>query len=269
MLPVSTDQLKRAAHDVHVFWDEAQSNPALLRFLAPFGRPELGRLSRTFERAKSVEEITTESHPAFGTWLAALLAREHRDVPPMKVKSLHEPMWDSRLLMPSMEFTEPLILSTSVSDPAAQNTSGRCRLTSLIIAGSLRAPAVVVNGASLVVAGDLDTEVLIADGCVLIGGTVRAKVVLNPAEHIGRDGVLRAVGWQVGQSVECVVFDSPRFALTCPVKTEVVLRAPNLKPTLAGLDRAADLLAPGLIAPPSVNRSALLSRVRRREPVLR
>ncbi|MBL8911090.1 MAG: hypothetical protein JNM17_10395 [Archangium sp.] len=269
MLPVTPEQLKRAAHDVHVFWDEAQSNPALLRFLAPFGRPELGRLSRAFERATSVEEITTESHPAFGTWLAALLAREHRDVPPMRVKGLGEPQWDSRLLVPSMEFTAPMMLSTSVADPAANDTTGRSRITSLIVAGSVKAPAVVVTGASLVIAGDLDTEVLIADGCVLIGGTVRAKVVVNPAEHIGRDSTLRAVGWQVGQSVECTVFDSPRFALTCPVKAEVVLRAPNLMPTPEGIDRAGQLLAAGLLAPPTLSRSALLSRVRRGESVLR
>lgn len=269
MLPVTRAQLQRAAHDVHVLWDEAQSNPALLRFLAPFGRPDLRRLARLFEHARDASEIVTEAHPAFATWLATLLAREHRDVPTMRVKALREPQWDSRLLMPGMEFTEDLLLSTSMADRAGDDTTVRSRLTTLIIAGSLRAPSVVVHGASLIVAGDLDTALLIADGCVLVGGTVRADVVTNPAEHIGRDGTQRAVGWQVGQAVECRLFDSPRFALTCPVKADVVLRAPNLPVTPDAVERASALLAPGLLAPPGLGLAALRARVERRLPLLR
>ncbi|MFT3713360.1 MAG: hypothetical protein QM817_37365 [Archangium sp.] len=269
MLPVSKEQFARAAHDVHVLWDEAQTNPALLRFLAPFSRPDLGRLARLFLSASSVEDIVTEAHPANATWLATLLARELREVPPMKVRALEQPRWDTRLLMPGMHFTEPVLLSSELSDAHTGDTSGRSQLRSLIIAGSMRAPSVVVRASCLVVAGDLDTQVLVADGCVLVGGTVRADVVVNPSTRIGGSERGRAVGWQVGHSVVCRVFDSPRFALTCPVKADVVLRAVGQPATPDGIERAAALLEPGLLAPPSVAVSALLERVRRGQSLLR
>jgi hypothetical protein len=273
MLPVSKEQFVRASHDVHVLWDEAQTNPALLRFLAPFGRPDLGRLARLFLNATSVDDAVTEAHPVNATWLATLLARELREVPPMKVRALEQPRWETRLLMPGMEFTAPVILSSETdphtSEPHTGDTSGRSRLRALIIAGSMRAPSVAVRDACLVVAGDLDTQVLVADGCVLVGGTVRADVVVNPATRIGGGERGRAVGWQVGHAVECKVFDSPRFALTCPVKAEVVLRAVGMASTPDALERASASLQPGLVAPPSVALSVLLERVRRGQPLFR
>jgi hypothetical protein len=272
MVPVSPEQLVRFAHDVNILWDEAQTEPALLRFLAPFGRPDLGRLTRLFSRARSRDDLISEVHPANATWLATLLARDLQGAPPMKVRALAQPQWDSRLLMPGLELTAGLVLA---SEPgSARDTTGPSRLSTLIIAGGLKAPLVDVRGGCLVVAGDLDTQVLVADGCVLVGGTVRAQVVVNPGDQLGapssRDArVERAVGWQVGRAVECVVFDSPRFALSCPVKADVVLRAPNLALTADGLGRAGERLTPGLLAPPGLALEAMLSRVRRGGALLR
>lgn len=262
MLPITPELLQRAAHDVNVLWDEAQSDPALLRFLAPFGRPDLGRLTRTFLSVTRIEELVSEAHPVFATWLATLYFRELKQAgaPAMRVGKWVQPSWDQSALLPSLDHAAGFLL-------------GDTRVRTVVIAGSLKAPWVHVDGACLVVAGDLETDVLIADGCVLVGGKVRAGVVSNPATHLRSGfeerGAQRALGWQVGQGVECRVFESPRFGLTCPVRADVVLSGVGLTPTADARERLPAILTDEVIEFGGLSYAWLVAELRAGRKVLR
>ena len=247
---------------MNVLWDEAQSDPALLRFLAPFGRPDLGRLTRTFLAAKHIEELVSEAHPVFATWLATLYFRELRQVgaPALRIEKWVQPSWDQSALLPSLDHGAGFLL-------------GDTRMRTVVIAGSLKAPWVHVDGACLVVAGDLDTEVLLADGCVLVGGKVRAGVVSNSATHLRAGNeqrrAQRALGWQVGQGVECRVFESPRFGLTCPVRADEVLSGVGLTPTVDAREKLATILTGEVIEFGGLSYAWLVAELRAGRSVLR
>lgn len=235
MLKTTSAQLARYANDVAVLWDEAQDNPALLRFLSPFGRPDLGRLMRRFQTARSEYELISEGYPMFATWLATMVSREE-GLAPVKLQKLEPPQWNQSMMTPTLELVTALEL-------------GQSRLHTVVVTGSLKAPMVIVRNARLVVAGDLETQLLIADGCVLVGGSVTADIVSSPASQLtrkdrGEFDLARPLGWQIGREVRCKVFDSPRFGLGCPVKAELVLRGVGLTVTPDVGERLRERLVP-------------------------
>ena len=218
-----------------MLWDEAQDHPALLRFLSPFGRPDLGRLTRRFRSAGDVNELIGEGYPEFASWLATMVLRDglHAE---QALEALVEPIRESSMLTPPLRIAAGLQLGSS-------------RLRTVVVAGSLKTPIVRVRGARLVVAGDLETQLLIADGCVLVGGSVIAGIVACPATQLvkrarGPAELAQPLGWQVGREVRCRVFDSPRFGLSCPVKAEVVLRGVGVPLTPEADERLRERLVP-------------------------
>jgi hypothetical protein len=235
LLTVTPDQLTRYANDVAVLWDEAQDNPALLRFLSPFGRPDLGRLVRRFRSTPKLHELIGEGYPMFATWLATMVLRDGLHAA-AKSEMLTTPQWDTSMLTPTLELAQPLELPKS-------------RFHTLVIAGSLKAPSIVVRDARLVVAGDLETQLLVADGCVLVGGSVKADIVALPATSLAQKekdpyDPARPLGCQVSREVSCRVFDSPRFGIGCPVKADVVVRGVGVTPTPQADERLRETLVP-------------------------
>jgi hypothetical protein len=194
-----------------VLWDEAQDSPALLRFLAPFGRPDLGRISRRFLSSNSVSDLVSEGYPAFATWLATMVLRDGAAVNET-FDALPTPQWDNSMMHGGLVLGAPLEL-------------GSTRINTLVIAGSLEAPSVRVHAKTLVVAGDLKTKLLVADGCVLVGGAVEADAVLVPASHLSRErdqfAPPRSLGLQVGREVVCRVSTAPasRSRAPCALKS--------------------------------------------------
>jgi hypothetical protein len=235
LLTTTAEQLTRYANDVAVLWDEAQDNPALLRFLSPFGRPDLGRLTRRFNTTRSMHELIGEGYPMYATWLATMMLRDGINSS-VKQDDLELPQWDQAMMMPSLELRKPLELPKS-------------RLHTLVIAGSLEVPSIIVRDARLVVAGDLHTQLLVADGCVLVGGSVFADIVACPAtrlaekERRGYDAS-RPLGCQVSREVRCRVFDSPRFGIGCPVKADVVVRGVGVTVTARADEQLREQLVP-------------------------
>jgi hypothetical protein len=236
--------LDRVARDVPVLWDEAQDSPALLRFLAPFGRPDLGRIERTLRGASSLEALLVEPYPVFATWLATLLKRAR--VTPPAVRGL--------------EASLTLEADLSVDDAR------------LVVAGDLTARVVRVRG-TLVVAGDVRCRLLLADGCVLIGGRLEADFVSAPATEPRRGDrrrVAGAVGLHVATALTCQVFDSPRFALSCPISARVVTRAAGLPVTPRAGERLRELLADGVsVERELVDFEQVAARLAAGQPVLR
>ncbi|MFZ5441541.1 MAG: hypothetical protein ACOZQL_16155 [Myxococcota bacterium] len=232
MLQPTREQLERFAHDVAVLWDEAQTEPQLLRFLAPFGRPDLGRIVRTFRSATT--SLVEEQYPVFSTWLAAMLARDGAG-PTVELEALSEPQWSYSMLTPSLRLGSPLAL-------------GARRLRTLVVAGSLEAPVVHVNG-QLIVAGDLTAKVVVSQGCLLVGGALQAELVSCAPSPAPRDPhePARPLGFQVGRELRCRVLDSPRFAVGCPLDAEVVVRAAGRAPTADAATRLRALLVPEVL----------------------
>jgi hypothetical protein len=237
--------LDRVARDVPVLWDEAQDVPTLLRFLAPFGRPDLGRIERTLRRATSLDELLGEPYPVFATWLATLLRRA-QVTPPAGVRGLEA--------------------SLSLQGDLAVDDSR------LVVAGDLEARVVRVRG-TLVVAGDVRCRLLLADGCVLVGGRLEADFVTAPATRVPsapRRRVAGAVGLHVATAVTCKVFDSPRFALSCPVSAQVVTRAAGLPATPRAGELLRALLADGVpVEEGLVDFEQVAARLAAGQPVLR
>lgn len=258
MLTVTPEQLARFANDVAVLWDEAQDNPALLRFLSPFGRPDLGRLVRRFRTTQSMHELIGEGYPMFATWLATMMLRDGVNAA-AKHETLVPPRWDNAVMMPALELEQPLELPKS-------------QLHTLVVAGSLTVPSIIVRDARLVVAGDLQTQLLVADGCVLVGGSVKADIVVCPASRLSekeRRGydASRPLGCQVSREVRCRVFDSPRFGLGCPVKAEVVVRGVGLTLTPQADERLRERLVPRALKAGRLDLAAIAALIAKREPV--
>ena len=258
MLTVTPDQLARYANDVAVLWDEAQDDPALLRFLSPFGRPDLGRLMRRFRTTKSMHELIGEGYPMFATWLATMMLRDGVAAG-AKEQTLTPPRWDNAMMMPGLELTEPLELPKS-------------QLHTLVVAGSLKVPSMIVRDARLVVAGDLETQLLVADGCVLVGGSVKADIVACPASRLsekerrGYDAT-RPLGCQVSREVRCRIFDSPRFGIGCPVKSDVVVRGVGVALTPEADERLRELMVPGALKGGRLDLAAIASLIAKRKAV--
>lgn len=253
MLRPTREQLARCADDVAVLWDEAQDDPRLLRFLAPFGRPDLGRLSRTF-RGASIS-LVEEQYPVYSTWLATMLARAGAPEP-ASLEALVEPQWDFSMLAPGLRLASPLDL-------------GARRLRTLVVAGSLEAPVVHVRG-QLVVAGDLTAKVVLTDGCLLVGGAVRADVVVCRAgaqPQRSREEPARPLGFQVGREVQCRVFDSARFALSCPLRAEVAVRAAGRPVTPEADERLRELMVPQVLRAGVLEPDEVKARAARGEPL--
>jgi hypothetical protein len=216
------ESLKAIAEAVPILWDEAQEQPSLLRFLAPFGRPDLRQLERAFRSAPSLDWILSEPWPLFGTWLAAALVRLQLQLP--------HPV-DTR----SNEF----ICRALVRDDLVDLAGGR----SLVVAGDLRAPAVIVEpGARLAVAGDLTVDTLVSSGVVLVQRSLRAHtvVITDLTEPPGNSP--RFVGWQVGESLTAQVLDSPRFGLACPITCDGIVRFAGKIPDPVARERARQRL---------------------------
>lgn len=235
LLSVTPEQLTRYANDVAVLWDEAQDNPALLRFLSPFGRPDLGRLMRRFRSTPQLHELIGEGYPMYATWLSTMVLRDglHTAV---TSETLTTPQWDTSMMLPSLALAQPLELP-------------RSRFHTLVIAGSLKAPSIVVRDARLVVAGDLETQLLVADGCVLVGGSVNAGIIAVPATSLRQKekdpyDPARPLGCQVSREVRCTVFDSPRFGVGCPVKADIVVRGVGIAGTPHADERLRERLVP-------------------------
>lgn len=245
--------LQRFARDVAVLWDEAQDNPTLLRFLAPFGRPDLGRIERVFESAREFELILAEIYPVYATWLAALLVRagvaERAEHPALSRRG---------------NWLEPSLSVTGVVEVHAGDK--------LVVAGSLDARNVVVRGGVLVVAGDVRCEVMVADGCVVIGGALSAALVGVPAERLPQvtdawDNP-QALALQVAQQVTCRVYDVARLALACPVKADVVVHALGVPVTPGAAARLQATLVPSVLGGDGVDFREVVSRLSRDLPVL-
>jgi hypothetical protein len=260
VLSVTPDQLTRYANDVAVLWDEAQDNPALLRFLSPFGRPDLGRLMRRFRSTPKLHELIGEGYPMFATWLATMVLRDgvHQGT---KLEKLAAPQWDNAMMLPTVEIAQPVELP-------------RSQLHTLVIAGSLNAPSIVVRDARLVVAGDLETQLLIADGCVLVGGSVKADIVALPASSLAQKekdpyDPARPPGCQVSREVRCTVFDSPRFGVGCPVKADIVVRGVGVAGTPHADERLRERLVPRALKEGRLDLAAIAALISKSQRVFR
>jgi hypothetical protein len=132
---------------------------------------------------------------------------------------------------------------------------------------------VQVLGAQLVVAGDLETQLLVADGCVLVGGSINADIVVCPASRLSAPeravsfAPARPLGWQVGKEVRCRVFDSPRFSLGCPVKAEVVVRGVGVPTTPEASSRLSELLVPQALDEGRLNLERIAERIANGSPL--
>lgn len=204
--------LRSIADAVAILWDEAQERQPLLRFLAPFGRPDLLRLEHAFRTAPSIDWLLSEPWPLFGTWLAAAVVRLSLELPTDARAHQNE-------LCGSTERPHGLVLG-----PAR----------SLVVAGDLEAPFVIVDpGARLAVAGSVRVGTLLSNGLVLVQKELRAHTIAvapSPAFEEAPPFSQRFTGWQVGERVSATVLDSPRFGLACPLECEGVLRLAGRSP---------------------------------------
>lgn len=213
--------LQAVANAIPILWDEAQEQPALLRFLAPFGRPDLRQLERAFRSSPSIDWLLSEPWPLFGTWLAAALVRLNLEAP-------------ARVDTRSHQFIGESITNAGLIDLE----SGR----SLVVAGDLEVRSLIVDaGARLAVAGDLIVDTLVSSGVVLVQRTVSAHTVViadlpEPGHH------QRYVGWQIGESLTAQVLDSPRFALACPITCDGIVRLAGRSPDPLDAERALQRL---------------------------
>ncbi len=242
------------ARDVGVLWDEAQDRPRLLRFLAPFGRPDLARLERVLREATSERDVLAEPHPAFATWLAALRFRSQ----PGERTTVDELVPQGRTLLGSLEVRADLVIGEN---------------TTLVVAGHLRARIIDVRGV-LVVAGDVEAQVLVADGCTLVGGDLRAAFVSAPATRLNvrveRRRVTAPQAFQVAGAVKAKVFDSARLGTGGPVEAEVLIHAIGAAPTEQWEQRLRSLLLePALVHGGRLDFDGIRRRVERGQPVLR
>lgn len=194
--------LHAIADAVAILWDEAQERASLLRFLAPFGRPDLARLERAFRTSPSIEWLLSEPWPLFGTWLAAAVVRLRLEVPQAP-----------RSFLPRSE----------VRKQGLRLESGQ----TLVVAGDLSVPEFLIDkDARLAVAGTLTVKTLASRGLLLVQRQLRAHTIAigeldqahRPAERLGYAGV------QVGERVVAQVLDCPRFAIACPVDCDGVIR---------------------------------------------
>ena len=214
--------LQSVANAIPILWDEAQEQPALLRFLAPFGRPDLRQLERAFRSSPSIDWLLSEPWPLFGTWLAAALVRLHLELP--------KPV-DTR----SNEFIGGSLARAELIDLSG----GR----SLVVAGDLKVPALIVEaGARLAVAGDLSVDTLVSSGVVLVQRTVRAHTVVIADLSDTASFTQRYVGWQIGEALAAKVLDSPRFALACPITCDGIVRFAGRTPEPLAVARAQQRL---------------------------
>lgn len=214
--------LNAIAEAVPILWDEAQEQPALLRFLAPFGRPDLRQLERAFRAAPSIDWLLSEPWPLFGTWLAAALVRLNLELP--------RPV-DTR----SNEFIGGSMTRADLVDLPG----GR----SLVVAGDLEAPAVILEpGERLAVAGDLTVDTIVSSGLVLVQRSLRAHTVVIADLTDPPGNSPRLVGWQVGESLTAQVLDSPRFGLACPITCDGIVRFAGKTPDPLARERARQRL---------------------------
>lgn len=235
--------LEAVAAAIPILWDEAQEQPAMLRFLAPFGRPELRRLERAFRSAPSIDWILSEPWPVFGTWLATALVRLKLELPPA-----NEPR--------KSEFIGGSHTTGELIDLANGRT--------LVVAGDLRAAALIVDsGARVAVAGNLLVDTLVSSGVVLVQRRLEAHtVVIDVLDRPA--GSPRFVGWQVGEAVVAQVLDSPRFALACPISCDGVVRLAGRPANEPEAARALQRLDARLVDNGGIQVSALLAAVRKR-----
>jgi hypothetical protein len=206
------------AEAVAILWDEAQERPPLLRFLTPFGRPELRRLETVFRGAPSIAWLLGEPRPELATWLAAATVRLGLAMPGVAPVPEHR----NAFVPGPLTREAPLVVTEGAS---------------VVVAGDLSAPAIVVDsGARLVVAGTLTCQTLASRGLVLVQQRlVGHTVVIGPP--IGMPSS-RPVGWQVGEAVKAQVLDSPRYGLSCPVESDGVIRLVGRTPDRQAAERA-------------------------------
>ncbi|MBL8917256.1 MAG: hypothetical protein JNJ54_00205 [Myxococcaceae bacterium] len=211
------------AEAVAILWDEAQERPPLLRFLTPFGRPELRRLEREFGSAPSIAWLLGEPRPELATWLAAATVRLGLAVPGIAPVPEHR----NAFVAGPCSREAPLFVTEA---------------SSVVVAGDLSAPAIVVDsGARLVVAGTLTCQTLASRGLVLVQQRLVGHTIAI-GSPLGAPSA-RPVGWQVGEAVRAQVLDSPRYGLTCPVESDGVIRLVGRTPDRASVERARTRLS--------------------------
>lgn len=218
--PIQLDPRLRSAlaEAVAIVWDEAQERPPLLRFLTPFGRPDLRALERAFRDAPSVAWLVSEPRPVLATWLAAVTVRLGLVLPGLL------PMPENRnaFLPASATRADPIVVPPDAS---------------LVVAGDLTAPSIVVDsGARLVVAGTLSCQTLASRGLVLVQQRLVAHTIAI-GTPLGMPAA-RPVGWQVGESVTAQVLDSARFGVACAVDSDGVVRLVGRPPDRNAVERA-------------------------------
>lgn len=247
-------QLARFCEEVAVLWDEAQDHPALLRFLAPFGRPELPRIVRMLKESASERDVLAEAYPVFATWLATLVYREGKREPSQLPGS---EAVRSPTLFGSIEVKGPLLLEPR---------------DTVVVAGSLKAPVIRTQGL-LVVAGEVTCSCLIADGCTLIGGDLHADVVSVPATSLRRDSTLKgstsSIAFLVSGQLHAALYDSPRLAPGGEIDAEVVIRGAGLTATKDWQARAkARLVDASMVKNSGIDFDALAARAARGEALV-
>lgn len=245
-------RLARFCEEVAVLWDEAQDHPALLRFLAPFGRPELPRIVRLLKESASERDVLAEAYPVFATWLATLVHREGKRAPSQLSgpEALHSPT-----LFGALEVKGPLQLDAR---------------DAVVIAGSLKAPVIRSQGL-LVVAGEVSCSCLIADGCTLIGGDLQADVVSVPATRLSASpkGNSSNIAFLVAGQLRAAIYDSPRLAPGGDVDAEIIIRGAGLSATDEWQARArARLVDPSAVKAGRIDFEALVARAARGETVV-
>lgn len=237
-----------------MLWDEAQDDARLMRFLAPFGRPDLQRVERVLREATSERDVLAELHPVFATWLATMIFRSQ----PGPLATLESLVAQGRTLVNALEVRGEVVV------PAR---------TALVVAGNLRARLIEVKGL-LVVAGQVEAELLVADGCTLVGGDVRAAFVSAPASRLAlekkRPVTPTPLAFQVAGTVRARVFDSARLGTGGPVDAEVIIHAVGAAPTVEWAQRLRELLLdPSLVSGYRLDFDEVRRRVERGTPVLR
>jgi len=241
-LVTDAELLRAVADAIPILWDEAQEQPALLRFLAPFGRPDLRELERAFRSAPSIDSILSEPRPLFGTWLAAALVRLHLELSaPVETRS--------------NEFIGGSLTRADLIDLAPG--------CSLVVAGDMKAPALIVGvGARLAVSGTLSIDTLVSSGVVLVQRRLQAHTVVIAGLTDPPGYSPRFVGWQVGEALTAQVLDSPRFALACPITCDGIVRLAGKSPDLLQSERARQRLTAPVWRGSGINVSALIDHLR-------
>jgi hypothetical protein len=240
-----------------VLWDEAQDDPGLLRFLAPFGRPSLPRIEACLRESSSERAVLAESYPVFATWLATLVQREGTR-PPSRLSARE--VVNAGTLFGALEVDGALTLEG---------------YDTVVVAGALSAPVIRTRGL-LVVAGEVSCTCFIADGCTLIGGSLRADVIsvqatrLSTAAERRTDRGAGAVAFVVAGQVRTALYDSPRLGPGGEVDAQVIIRGAGLKATGDWQARARALLVdPSAVKAQRVDFEALAARAARGEALLR